>query len=182
MVGKDERDNASERRSSLPESASASPSQTQPEVLPRKLRRRDALEALVAHHEMSLHAGPLPAPETFEGYERLLPGATERIFIRFEKQSDHRMDLESYTIKSDSRRANAGLVCATVVALAFLFVGYDLVRTGHDVAGAAIATADIGAILAAFIFGTRGRRAERVTKQEMLAKQEPPPPIEERQE
>lgn len=118
------------------------------------------------------YEGPLPPPQLIEDYEHILPGAAERIFLRVEQQSDHRMSMEKTALGSDVFNSRAGVVCATVVSLAFLGVGFQLVRTGHDWAGTAIATIDIVGLVTAFIVGTNSRRGERVQKQRMVLDQE----------
>lgn len=35
---------------------------------------------------IQVHEGPLPAPDTFEGYERILPGSADRILCMAEKE------------------------------------------------------------------------------------------------
>lgn len=51
--------------------------------------------------QVTAHSGPLPAPETLEGYEEVLPGAAERILRMAEKQQDGRLDLEARQLDAD---------------------------------------------------------------------------------
>ena len=39
--------------------------------------------------------GPIPSPQDLARYEAVIPGLGDRLINRFEKQSDHRMALES---------------------------------------------------------------------------------------
>ena len=118
------------------------------------------------------YEGPLPPPRILEGYEQILPGAAERIFARFEKQSDHRMHLERVTVEGDSRRANWGLACGTAVALSFLAAGVALVLLGHGWEGTAIATVDIAAIVTAYLTSLYSRRGERAMKRRVIEEEE----------
>lgn len=52
-------------------------------------------------HQMTAHAGPLPAPETLSGYEEILPGAAERILRMAEREQESRLTLESRQLESD---------------------------------------------------------------------------------
>jgi len=51
--------------------------------------------------QVTAHSGPLPAPETLEGYEEILPGAAERILRMAEKQQDGRLALEARQLDAD---------------------------------------------------------------------------------
>ena len=139
-------------------------------VVPEQRPRREMWPG--PRYAMVGYEGPLPPPQLIEDYEHILPGAAERIFQRFEKQSDHRMSMEKTALGSDVFNSRAGVACATLVSLAFLGVGFQLVRTGHDWAGTAIATIDIVGLVTAFVVGTNSRRGERVQKQRMVLDQE----------
>jgi uncharacterized membrane protein len=54
-------------------------------------------------------------------YEHLLPGATERLLARVEKQSEHRMHLEKTHLEGDVWARKAGVFAATILcALAII--------------------------------------------------------------
>ncbi|MFQ7172706.1 MAG: DUF2335 domain-containing protein [Thomasclavelia ramosa] len=44
------------------------------------------------------YSGPIPHPSDFEQYERVLPGAADRILTMAENQSAHRQTLEKAAI------------------------------------------------------------------------------------
>src|SRR4051812_24986466 len=48
----------------------------------------------VVRRELSVHTGPLPPPEVLARYEQIMPGAVELLFRNFERQSQHRMEIE----------------------------------------------------------------------------------------
>jgi uncharacterized membrane protein len=58
------------------------------------------------------HQGPLPRPEDFEAYDRVLRGAADRILRMAEKQAAHRQDLESRALKGDLVKAMMGTILA----------------------------------------------------------------------
>lgn len=47
------------------------------------------------------HEGPLPPPALLDGYEKVVPGAAERIIQLAEKEQEHRQALEKAAIQSD---------------------------------------------------------------------------------
>ncbi|MFO0966853.1 MAG: DUF2335 domain-containing protein [Gemmataceae bacterium] len=109
-------------------------------------------------------SGPLPPPDILEEYEKLLPGAAERIFAAFEKQTEHRQSLEKHVVKDDTRRSWAGLVAAFLLASFCVIGGVICVLHGHTAAGATIATASVATLAAVFVYGSNLRAKERQAK------------------
>ncbi len=52
-----------------------------------------------------------------------MPGLADRIITRFERQSEHRMELEKYVTRTNALRANLGLAAGLIVSLAGLGAG-----------------------------------------------------------
>lgn len=80
----------------------------------------------VRQEQVSLHTGPLPAPEDLAHYEAVIPGLADRIVTLAEKQAEHRMFLERYAIVSEVRRANWGMAVGAVIAFTGLGGGIYL--------------------------------------------------------
>lgn len=116
-------------------------------------------------------SGPLPPPEVLAHYSDCIPDGADRILRMAEAQQQHRMSLERFALRSDWARSFAGLVAGLIVALLFLYVSWDLISTGHDLAGTALGTVDIVALVGVFIYGDVSRRAERTEKAKMMAGQ-----------
>ena len=49
-------------------------------------------------------SGPLPSPEDFERYEKILPGAAERILSMAEHQQQHRFEIEKSLAKNETKK------------------------------------------------------------------------------
>src|SRR5262249_43407716 len=64
--------------------------------------------------QTQFHQGPLPRPEDFEAYDRVLRGAADRILRMAEKQAAHRQDLESRALKGDLTKAMMGTILAYI--------------------------------------------------------------------
>jgi len=103
------------------------------------------------HFVEASFSGPLPDPATLKAYDMVLPGLAERIVSRWETQSDHRMSLEKSVIEGDNRRANWGLVSATVISLAVLGVSGLLAMHNHETVAAVLAGADLAALAGVFV-------------------------------
>lgn len=92
----------------------------------------------------------------------------DRLLTMAEKQSDHRISLESRVIKSDIRKSYLGLGAAFVIAMTGIIVGGWLVYTGHDAAGSAFVGAFLTGLVGVFITGTIVRRNERIEKTKIM--------------
>lgn len=66
--------------------------------------------AQLVQHTQTLHQGPIPSPEAFAAYERVLPGAADRILKMAETQSAHRQGLERFAVRGDFFKAMMGTV------------------------------------------------------------------------
>lgn len=113
-------------------------------------------------------SGPLPPPALLREYDTVYPGLAKHIIDLAEKQASHRMHLEKTVVENDARRANWGLVCATVITLVFLGTSAALICTGHDVAGTVLGVTDLAVLVGVFIYGTNSRKQERVQKARIM--------------
>jgi uncharacterized membrane protein len=144
----------------------------------RKERRERALQRLeqqsrstttMTTMEATIRQGPLPAPDDLAEYDRLVPNGAERIFAVFEKQVDHRIALEERVITGNQRRADRGLFVGGTIGVVGLLIGGWVAVSGYEVAGAAIAGADLVSLVGTFIYGTNSRRAEREDKARVMS-------------
>lgn len=67
---------------------------------------------LVHHRQQTLFQGPIPPVEDFAGYERILPGAADRILKMAENQAGHRQTLERRALNGDLIKAMMGTILA----------------------------------------------------------------------
>ena len=117
------------------------------------------MAASMVHAHISM--GPLPAAEELKQYERILPGAAERILSMAKHQAAHRQALE----KRDAQDQRLGIVFAFTLALVALIVGCLVVLHDHPVPGALFGLSGVGGIVATFIYGTRSNRKEHEQSQ-----------------
>ncbi|HVA50222.1 MAG TPA: DUF2335 domain-containing protein [Pirellulales bacterium] len=115
------------------------------------------------------YSGPVPPPALLREYNDIVPGAAERIMAMAEKQSAHRIDLESTVVKGDSRRSWVGLWLGFVVSLAIIGAGLWVALSGAPTAGAAIITGTIVSLSGVFVYGQHSRRVEREHKADMVS-------------
>lgn len=118
------------------------------------------------------YSGPLPPPNVLEDYERILPGAADRIFVMTEKQIEHRMSLERTVIEGGSKRADKGIYAAVIIEGMFLATSCYLAHLGLTADALKVVGGSAVALLTAFGFGTLSRRSERIKKKEIQTRDE----------
>ena len=122
-----------------------------------------------SYQEYSLHyGGPIPPASEMARYEKIIPGAAERILTMAESQAKHRQNMEFTVVKRSVQDQRLGIICAFAITVSALIVAVLCVRWGHEIVGAIIGTSGLGSIITAFIYGTRSNRAEREQKSEHL--------------
>jgi uncharacterized membrane protein len=138
-----------------------------PEVLQRLIAQNnmppELLSVTVAAFAAS-YSGPLPPPEQLAGYERVLPGAADRILAMAESQAEHRQNLEQTAIGGASRRSWWGLWLGFAIAVVVFVLGTIMVMTGHDGAGASVMAVDVATLAGVFVFGRVDQKRERQAK------------------
>ena len=109
-------------------------------------------------------SGPLPPPEVLEKFDRIVPGAAERIIRMAEQQSEHRHRLESKVIGANTRDSLLGLIFGFLVSMGFLSAACLAFYTGYAWQATVLAAIDLVGLASAFIYGTHSRRHERLAK------------------
>jgi uncharacterized membrane protein len=79
-------------------------------------------------------SGPLPPPNLLEGYERVLPGAADRIIAMAEQQMAHRQRVEHSIVQSNIRHERWGMIIAPILTIILMTIGGVLLWAGKDTA------------------------------------------------
>lgn len=128
--------------------------------------------SLVHQHTEVSYSGPLPPPNVLDSFEKVLPGAAERIFAMAEKQLEHRMSLEKMVVQGGSRRADNGIYAAVIIEGMFLATSCYLAHLGLTADALKVVGVSAASLLTAFGFGTLSRRSERIRKKQIQTKDE----------
>jgi len=96
-------------------------------------------------------SGPLPHPAILEQYEKIVPGAAERILQKFESQSEHRQKLESSVVWVDNFKSIAGLFLGFIIAMTTIVGGIVCALKGKPLLGGTLSFAGLAILVAAFI-------------------------------
>ena len=116
-------------------------------------------QVLAAHY-----SSPLPPAAELERYEAIYPGFAERLMNRYEKQSDHRMELETKVIESGIKNSARGQVFAFVLASMTICVGAFLIYRNKDILGIAAILGSLATLVGVFIYGNKSKKDERIQK------------------
>lgn len=114
--------------------------------------------------QLAIHSGPLPHPSILEEYDRVLPGAAERILTMAESQSNHRQALETKYLGTESRNSLLGIICGLLLGLVGLSAAGICIYAGQGWPGAALGGVTLGSLVGTFVYGTSQRRIEREHK------------------
>ena len=120
-------------------------------------QRKVILSTMIAMEQRS-YSGPLPAPEDFEAYEKVLPGATDRIMSMAEKSLDSRVNNEKAIIDARIKQGVRGQIYGFILALVFIGVATFLALQGHDVLAGIIAGGDIVSLAVIFVLNREPRK------------------------
>lgn len=123
------------------------------------LRRDGGVTRAVEYAETTLFAGPLPAPDLLCEYDRVLPGAAERIIAMSEREAGHRHSVEMRMLGIHGRNSTLGICSGLLVGLAAIVGGVVAVVRGADLAGSGVALTGLAALVGVFV--VQRRRALR---------------------
>jgi len=122
--------------------------------------------------QLAYRSAPLPLPSELESYERILPGAAERIFTMVENQSTHRQKLEVVALSAECRNSLLGIIVGGILGVFGLSISGVCIYTGMGWPGAALGGATLVSLVGTFVYGTRQRRLEREQKYQIMKKGE----------
>lgn len=97
--------------------------------------------------------GPLPPPGMLEHYERLIPNGAERMMVLLEKQTGHRIAMESKLVDGRIMATQTGQWMAFVLSILFGSAAAYLGATGHEWLAGTIATTTIIGLAVVFVLG-----------------------------
>ena len=113
---------------------------------------------------METFTGPIPPPTVLEAYEKLVPGAADRILKMAESQTAHRQEIEKVVIRAGARDSFLGiLVAAVVVAGAFCWSAYALSK-GQSAEAVAVVLSTVAVLAGVFVYGKHSTKQERLER------------------
>lgn len=111
---------------------------------------RDVIRGAFVALEQRMFSGPLPSPEDFNAYGKVVKDAPQRILKMAEEQSKHRMDMEKKLLNRSTAESVMGQIIGFLIAILFLGAALWLGLNGHDVLAGAIVAA-ISSLIIVFV-------------------------------
>ena len=127
-----------------------------------RLARR--VEKKLVQQTMQTFAGPLPPPSMLVEYNSAVQGGAERIMVMAEKQQEHRHQIESRVVWSNTTDQRIGLILGFIVMMPVAGAGIWCVSIGKDTTGLSALITSVGGPVAAFIYGRKKQSEERQNK------------------
>lgn len=112
----------------------------------------------------TMRAGILPPPEELEQYERLYPGTARILMETYEKQVNHRIDIETKVIESGIKNSRRGQIMAFILGLIAITGGIVLIALGKSAQGIAAVITALAALTGVYIGGNISKKKERIEK------------------
>ena len=109
----------------------------------------------------------LPPPDEMERYEKLSPGITTTLINTYQKQAEHRMELEKTVISSGISNAKRGQIFAFTIAMTALLGGFALLFLDKNILGITSILGSLAALVGVFIYGKKKKKDERIQKEKM---------------
>jgi len=121
------------------------------EQLPlKKLPAKERAQVLTIISEF--FSSPIPPPHILQGYDKVLPGAADRILSMAERQEKHRQELEKQRLQGDLTNEKHDMLFSFGLLLAVLIVGALLIASNKPVEGLATLLGGAGILLAIHVW------------------------------
>jgi uncharacterized membrane protein len=110
-------------------------------------------EKSVAHIQQTSFSGPMPPPAILEGYERLVPGAAERILTMAESDTKHQQAIELEALRAAAAEIKRGQIFGFVIGLTALGASMLALAMGSPAVAGVIGGTTVVGLVSVFIIG-----------------------------
>ncbi len=121
------------QRTHLPDPEITIPEEIKPLLRELPADEQERISAMIALSvQKSSWKGPIPPPDILKEYNEAVPDGAERILSMAERQSEHRMELESTVVTGELKQSGKGQNYAFIIVILVLIASFYLIYTGHD--------------------------------------------------
>ena len=99
-----------------------------------------------------------PTPDQLKEYESVIPGLAKRLINQAEKQTAHRIEMETKLVSSGIRKSMLGLVFGFLIGAIGIGGGLYLTAIGFNVTGIVFSSATLVTLVSTFIYGSQSRK------------------------
>lgn len=131
--------------------------------LPTAARQQALNERVVLQNELWF-AGPLPHPGMLKAYDEVIPGLGERIVSQFERQTEHRQDLERQSLSAGILLAKRGQIIALCISGSVILIAAGLLYVDKTVGGLVALVTALTPLIVSFL---EGRKHQDATGQQL---------------
>ena len=117
------------------------------EPIPKAIERFELI-----YERMYSFSGPLPHPDILEGYDKIVPGAAERIIDMAENEQKHRISMDEKSISNAVIIGYLGIIFAFISVLLISGLFYFSLSKGSDMAAIALAITAMASVAGVFVF------------------------------
>lgn len=120
------------------------------DVLPERNKGTGSTVAQIQHSSFS---GPMPHPTVLEGYERLVPGAAERILVMAEADAKHQRELEFEALRAAAGEVKRGQFFGLTIGCTALVASVCALYLGSPAVAGVIGGTTVVGLVSVFIVG-----------------------------
>lgn len=113
---------------------------------PRPVNKTDQAPAGIYKEASLSYSGPLPLPQTLQGYKDIDPSFPERVFADFEKNEQHIRDQQRKSLEINAKNATNGQIMAFIIIMTGLISTVILAYLDKDSAAVGLALGTIAMI------------------------------------
>jgi len=116
---------------------------------------------LLMQFAASYHQGPMPSPEVLKAYVEIYPDAAKVIFRTYERQVNHRHEMEAEYMHGSEARAKVGQICGMIVLMTALVGAIGLGFAGQTTIAVVLGTGALASGALTYLFGIRRAKKKR---------------------
>ena len=118
------------------------------------------------------YSGPLPAPESLEKYNKILPDGAERIMRMAENQSNHRISIENIVISGQVKQSGRGQIFGLIIAFVAIGASILLSMFGHEIVAGIIGGGSVVGLVTVFVVGRKEQKEQLSEKKSAFKDQD----------
>ena len=123
--------------------------------------------------------GPLPHPSILANYNSIQKGFADRIVSSFEKETNHRHEMDKKLLDSaiqaqkyEATEARLGQIFALLIGLSAIFAGSYTAIKGFPIPGTFIGTTGVAGLVSVFILGRNNQNNDNNETKDIVPTQE----------
>lgn len=98
-------------------------------------------------------SGPMPPPSILEGYERIVPGAAERILAMAESDMQHQQQYDNALLKASVNQIRRGQILGFLIGLATISASVYFATIGYPILAGILSGSTLLGLVSVFAIG-----------------------------